>query len=403
MTRPIRVAGLLAYTSITRGNKGVILLTILILSLVSMNLIFVPSLLDGLVSGANDKLVNTYVGNLIVEPAADKDYIRDVDDLILRIEDINGVTAVSARNSIGAELEYNEGQTSCSIHGIVPEREKEVLNVHEWLIEGSYLESKDRDMILLGLQIAGADRPEIEFYTRSLKSVHAGDRVSVRFVNGKEKVYTVKGIFSTEFIQTDLQAFVTETEFRSISALARGNASSIHIKLDEKADVNRVMDEIVRIRDDIKVLSWVEYAGIVRSMTDSFTVINAILNIVNLLVAGITVFIVTYIEVSNRRRQIGIQRAIGIAPFSITVSYLIRAVFYAIIGVVLAILLFINVIMPLEARYPFHFPFGDVFLVVGPLDMVRTGVIVLAVTIIASLLPVRGIIRMKIINAIWSS
>ena len=160
--------------------------------------------------------------------------------------------------------------------------------------------------------------------------------------------------------------------------------------------------EIIRTGEEIKVLSWVEYAGIVRSMTDSFTVINAILNIVNLLVAGITVFIVTYIEVTNRRRQIGIQRAIGITPFSITLAYLIRATLYAVVSVALAVLLFINVVMPLEMRYPFHFPFGDVYLRVGPDKMVWTGSILLVVTILASLLPVRGIMRMKIINAIWS-
>ncbi len=402
MTGTLKVASLLAFTSITRGNIGVILLTIVILTLVAMNLIFVPSLLDGLVWGANDKLINTYVGNVIVEPATEKDLIRDIDNLVPRLEAIEGVIAVSARNTISAQVEYGEERVSCSVHGIIPEREKEVLSVHEWLIEGSYLDSKDREEILLGVQLAGAGRPEIEFYTRSLKNVHAGDKVSVRYINGIEKQYTVKGIFYTEFIQTDLQAFVTETELRSVNALVRNRASSIHIKLAEDADVNAVVKEIVRTREDIKVLSWSEYAGIVRSMTDSFTVINAILNIVNLLVAGITVFIVTYIEVTNRRRQIGIQRAIGITPFSITLSYLIRAIFYAVIGVALALLLFINVVMPLEMKYPFHFPFGDVFLRVGLADMVWTGSIVLAVTIIASLLPVRGMMRMKIINAIWS-
>jgi len=402
MMRNLKVAGLLAFTSIMRGNKGVILLTILILALVSMNLIFVPSLLDGLVSGANDKLIKTYVGNLIVEPDTKEGLIRNVDDFILRLEAIDGVAAVSARNSIGANIEFDEQETGCTIHGIIPEKEKEVLNVHEWMIEGSYLESGDRDAILLGIQVAGADRSGLEFYTRSLKSVHAGDKVSVRFINGKEKVYTVKGIFYTEFIQTDLQAFITDTEFRSINALAKNNARSIHVRLDDSADINRVIDEINDIRKEIKILSWTEYAGIVRSMTDSFTVINAILNIVNLLVAGITVFIVTYIEVSNRRRQIGIQRAIGITPFSISLSYLMRAIFYAAIGVAVAVLLFQNAVIPLEARYPFRFPFGAVYLVVGLTDMVKTGGIVLLVTVAASLIPVRGIIRMKIINAIWS-
>ncbi|MFC2039049.1 hypothetical protein ACFLUG_04695, partial [Chloroflexota bacterium] len=93
---------------------------------------------------------------------------------------------------------------------------------------------------------------------------------------------------------------------------------------------------------------------------------------------------------------------IGITPLSITLAYLIRAVFYAAIGITLSLLLFHNVVIPLEMRYPFHFPFGDVYLRVGVDEMVWTGSLLLAVTIIASLLPVRGIMRMKIINAIWS-
>ena len=43
--KSFRVAGLLGFTSITRGNLGVIVLTILILTLVGLNLLFVPSLL----------------------------------------------------------------------------------------------------------------------------------------------------------------------------------------------------------------------------------------------------------------------------------------------------------------------------------------------------------------------
>jgi ABC-type antimicrobial peptide transport system permease subunit len=78
-----------------------------------------------------------------------------------------------------------------------------------------------------------------------------------------------------------------------------------------------------------------------------------------------------------------------------------RAIFYAVIAVVLAILLFLFVITPFEARYPFHFPFGAVYLPIGLKDMLRMMVIVLSVSLLASFLPVRGVMRMKIMDAIW--
>ena len=137
------------------------------------------------------------------------------------------------------------------------------------------------------------------------------------------------------------------------------------------------------------------------SNTDSFNVINVILNVVNLLIAGITVFIITYIDVANRRRQIGVQRAIGITPWSIIFSYLIRAIFYAVTAIILAMLLFLFVVSPLETKYPFYFPFGAVYLVIGASNIIRMTAIVLSVSLAASFLPVRGMMRMKIMDAIW--
>ena len=66
--KSLKVALLLGFTSVTRGNRSVIVLTIMILTLVGLNLLFVPSLLAGLVSGSNDKLITTYSSDIVVTP-----------------------------------------------------------------------------------------------------------------------------------------------------------------------------------------------------------------------------------------------------------------------------------------------------------------------------------------------
>ncbi len=228
-----------------------------------------------------------------------------------------------------------------------------------------------------------------------------GDKVAVTYANGLEKRYTVRGIFYAEFIQTDLQAFVSEKEFEAVNPLVKDQAASIHVKVVKDADTKSIVEQIGNLRDKLRILTWEDYAGIVRSMTDSFDVINTILNMVNLLVAGITVFIVTYIDVANRKRQIGVQRAIGVTPNSITLAYLARALFYAAMAIILASLLFIYVVVPLEARYPFHFPFGDVYLRAGPSDITRTSLILLGSVVIAAFIPVWAGMREKILDAIW--
>ena len=401
MPKSFRVAGLLSFTSIRKGNPGIILLTISILTLVSLNLLFIPGLLQGLVSGANRQLRNTYSSDIVVQSNTINPFLDNASALVSEIHAIDGVAAVTSRNNLGAYFVFGNERTDAMVYGIQPETDAEVFTINKTIIEGTSLSPDDMDEIMLGVQLAGADKPNLELYARSLLHVHAGDEVNLIYGNGVQKQYRVKGIFYTQFLQTDAEAFVTQAEMQSVYPESSGNAESIYVKAINDAAIPGIMTKINNIESGLRVSNWQDYAGIVQSLTDSFNVINVILNVVNLLIAGITVFIVTYIDVANRRRQIGVQRAIGITPWSIILSYLIRAMFYAVTAIVLAIVLFIFVVSPLEVMYPFYFPFGAVYLVIGLSNIIRMIAIVLSVSLAASFLPVRGVMRMKIMDAIW--
>ena len=379
-----------------------IILTIMILTLVGLNLLFVPSLLAGLVSGSNDKLITTYSGDIVIMSGSDKTpLLDDVRNMLLRVTGILGVAAATPRNSLLSQMSFEGNRATATVYGIQPDSERQVFKVDKYLTEGSYLVPEDRDQILLGIQLAGAGRPNLEFYSRSLQNVHAGDRIKVTFGNGVQKDFTVKGIFYAEFIQTDLQAFITETEFESIMPEAKNRAAYIHVKTVDDKNLQPIVEQISNLGSDLKIITWSDNAGIMRSMTDSFNAIKTILSIVNILVAGFTVFILTYIDVTSRRKQIGIQRAIGITSSAITLAYLMRAVFLALLGTILAGLIFLKVVTPIEALYPFHFPFGAVYLQAGPADLAGMAIILLGVSLVAAFLPVRGVTRMRLMDAIW--
>ena len=84
--------------------------------------------------------------------------------------------------------------------------------IHDHIIEGSYLDSNDRDEIVLGVEIAGGNTAQTaQFLT--LQGVNVGDKVRLTYPNGVQREYTVKGIFQTkEMTQADRLAFVTKTE-----------------------------------------------------------------------------------------------------------------------------------------------------------------------------------------------
>jgi putative ABC transport system permease protein len=312
MIKSLKVAVFLALKSIVRGNIGIIVLTVFMLVLVTMNLLFVPGLISGATISMNTILITTYSGDIIIEPAGDDHVITHVNDLIKSIDSIDGVVAASARSDINAYFTYEDRRMGRVVTGIDPVADREVFNIANNLIEGSYLDSRDRGEILLGIQLAGADHKDAELYSSSLRHVHAGDKIKVTYSNGVEKQYTVKGIFDSGFVQTDLQAFVTKLEFDSVVPNMYDRATSVRVRLEDSVNSYSIIDRIASLRNDIEFQTWQQTAGLVQSFAESFALIDKILNVVNYLVAGITVFIVTYVDVINRRRQIGLSyRPVG--------------------------------------------------------------------------------------------
>ncbi|MFC1999063.1 ABC transporter permease [Chloroflexota bacterium] len=400
--KSLKVAAFMAVKSIARGNRWVFVLIIVMLALVYLNLVFTPAMLAGVVDTINDKIVNTMSGHIMIESKTEEKEIAGIADLMAEIEAVDGVAAVCARSDLPADISYNGERFLTSIYSVEPDKDKRVFNISENLIEGSYLAPGDTNQILLGVQLAGSDMENLELYSASLKSIHAGNVVTVDYPAGLEKQYTVKGIFYVELIQTDLSAFITETEYETLNPLADNTATSLHIRADDGDNLEPILEQIDTLRDGIRYRTWDEVAGILKSMTRTFDDVIRILQVVALIVAAITIFIITYIDLVSKRKQIGIQRAIGITPSSIVLSYVLRAIIYAVVGTLVAVIIFAFIIRPIEARYPFHFPFGDILLPLDIAYLVRSMFILLGVSVVAAFLPAWRTIKIKIIDAIWS-
>jgi len=400
----LKVAAFMALKSLRRGDVRVLLLTISMLILVYVNLIFTPSLLTGAVQKIHDKTKHTISADVVFQASGESPVIVGAEELVSDIGLLEEVEAACSRNSLGAEIHYGSERFASAIYAIDPVKDSQVFQISGTVIEGEYLEPGDTGQILLGAQVAGADLEELELYSSSLKTVHAGSKVVIDYVNGVEREYTVKGIFFTEFVQGDIRAYITEDDYRTmVPPLLQDTATSIHVRLEKGADRSLVVEEVLAMRPGLKYQTWEDALGVLKSMTKSFDQIIAILRTTAFFVAGITIFIVTYVDLVNKRRQIGIERAIGITSTSIVLSYLIRAIVYAAFGILAAALIFRYVIMPIEAQHSFHFPFGNVLLVVDIPVLTSSAAILCGVAIVSAFIPAWQTVRTKIIDAIWSS
>lgn len=398
-TRSWQVGWFLTIRSLARGNIGTSVMTICMMALIFVNLIFATSLINGLTVTAHRQIIDTLTSDVLIEPDPGATYIQPTRQIIHDLMNIPGVSGVTARLNFSAEVKHNEDEGSYRGVAINPDTEARVMALADHIAAGRMLLPTDRNGVLVGIQVAGGKDVLMNAY--SLKGVHVGDVVTVRYSSGFEKDYTVIGIVDYDFVQADNRFFISEQEYMSLFPEYRNHASEISIDaapgVTEQAIVNQIKDRGIAKT----VRTWQDTAGIVESFTASFDIVNFVLSIVALIVAGITIFIVMYVDVVNRRRQIGILRAIGISENSIAISYLLRAVLYAISGVIVGMALFRFGVMPLFANRPLLLPLGQVRPSIEMNIMYVRALALLLVSFLGAYIPVQRALRMHIIDAIW--
>jgi putative ABC transport system permease protein len=412
----LKLALFLAFKSIIKGNRWALVLIILVMSLSFANLLLTPSILSGVTNTLNQQQIDTLYSNIIIDPPPDDYYLDNAGAVMRAVEEIPGVAGVSSHLVSNAFIEYqwqdkdspsDKGDSGTwSVIGIDPVREAGVTTIYENIIEGSYLDKNDRDEIVLGVEIAGGDRAQTaEFLT--LQGVGVGDKVLLTYPNGVQREYLVKGIFQAkETGQADRLAFVTSQEMASVlgQQVYKDRASQILVRtLPELAQDEQVIMQIEALGLDAEVRSWEEYGGAMGGIVSSFDVIASLIGSIGLVVAGIVMFIVIYVNVINKRRQIGILRAIGIKRDVIIGSFLTQSIFYAVLGIIFGGLIFGYGIQPYFELHPLDLPIGAVSLSIKSITVSGAVFGLLVAAVLAGVIPVLNITRQRIIQAIWGS
>jgi ABC-type transport system, involved in lipoprotein release, permease component len=80
--------------------------------------------------------------------------------------------------------------------------------------------------------------------------------------------------------------------------------------------------------------------------------ISVILSVISILVAAIVIFVIIYVNALNKRRQIGILKAIGIKQSIIINAYIMQSLFYTFFGVIIGLALVFCITVPFLKAHP---------------------------------------------------
>ncbi len=422
----------LAIRQVTRGSKWATGLIIFIMMLTFLNLVATSGLLVGIVDGAARSFKEQWSGELFIETRNEKDYIEHTNDIVNVLASFPQVTAYSPRIIAGAKIEANweqkrkasdENSVSNQIAGIDPQKEDATTHLGKSVVEGEWLQPGDTQGIVIGAGYL-AKYSRVSDLVALLRDVKPGDTVRVTVSRKKSLVtaeqnfavnpdltttdsvtqdFIVRGIIDSKVQFVTSRAYILDSELKKMLNKTDGEVSEIAIVMKPGTNPYEVKNPLV-------ANGFTEYAKINTAEEGSpdflvkiklfFSIIGSILGSISIVVGLVTIFIIIYINALTRKRQIGILKAIGVKGFAIEFSYVCQALFYVIVGSLLATVLIFVVIKPLIDAHPIDTPFARIVLST-PLDTIAVKfALVFIVSIFAGYLPARIIVKANTLNAI---
>lgn len=422
------VGTLLAKRQITRGNFWINVLIVGIMTLTFLSLVVISGILIGLLEGSFEANREHYSGDVFISTLPDKSSIQSTSVIRSTLESLPVVEKFTLRYKAGATIEANyrdrrdfsklPNTVGVNILGIDPEKENNVTQLSDSIVEGSMLSSTESGYILLGSTFIRRYSNFSDLF-EPLDGVYPGDRVKVSVTgkgltfnsdfsgdnisNSNTQEFIVKGIVKSKVDGVSIAGFITESDYRRLTGDTSLNAQEIAIKkasgyddvyiknillsygFDNYAKIQTADEAIPKFLDDMK---------------QTMNLLGAAIGGVGLIVSAITIFIVIYINALTRRKFIGILKGIGISGLAIEIAYILQSVFYVFIGSLVGAIIVYGFLIPVIAANPIDFPFSDGILVADPVPTFIKFLILFSVTVIAGYLPARLIVKKNTLDSI---
>jgi len=399
MFNNIRVGFVSATSSIKRGNKKTLSFIIFVLALIFVNLVFLPSMIGGMTGMFNGFMQYPY-GDIVIEPSMDNSYINNADDVLKKARAVPDVKAATKRLDVGASIQHKHKVVGSTITGLLPSEEYDVSNYPNIIAEGDFLGELSRDEIIIGaMLVEGYFGSEIY---DNLGGIRVGSLVNVTYSNGVVRTYKVKGIMEGTFELVDLNALVHYKEIEDVYGLEESKATSVVIRVKNPDDSAKIKEKIIAAGVKEPVFTNTEKSdAILRQAMQSIDMINFVSNYVSLIVGAALILIIIYINVLNRKKEIGILKAVGISPGSIVISYAFISMFYVSSGILAGLILYFLLMFYFTVS---PITFYETMTIIPEIQgglVIKSIFTMLIMSVIAGVLPAWRVSKESILEAIW--
>ncbi len=430
--RYLKVGSFLARRQISRGSIWITLLIIAIMTLTFLSLVVIPGILVGIIQGSSEQNEEHFTGDLYLTTLPDETSIVNTQDIIRVLSEIPEVANYSVRYQIAASIEtgyinrpdFTKDAEKLSINAfaINPGKENATTNLDKFMVEGEMLEDGESGYIVIGSTLLAKYSSFADLF-EPLRDVKVGEPVKVTLQgqsmdgfeadqamrgnantdSGQTTEFIVKGILKSKVGELSSGVFISEQDYRRISGMQSMQAKQIVIKHDKSLSDDEFKKIALHYGFDKYAKVQTAREAIPKFLDDmqaTFAMLGNLIGLIGIVVSSITIFIVIYINALTRRKFIGILKGIGISETAIETAYLMQALFYAVVGIGVGMIVVYALLAPAFQAHPLDFPFSDGILVARIPETLGKAMFLIGVTMIAGFLPARLIVQKNTLDSI---
>lgn len=393
----LKVMFFLAYKNLTK-SKITFMVIVAVMAMSFLSITFFASIIDGLGYEFEEGMIRGQTGHLMIEPQEDDLYISDSGELVKDIRRIPGVVGVARRLDASAVARYETIEIGNPVLFIEAENEKDVSDYWSNVIVGEYLSKRDTDELLIGANLVESYAAEGD--TQKRFDVDVGDKITLGFSNGFVKEYRIKGIYKTGSRFVDDKIIINFEQYQLIFGPTDDIASNILIALPQRGMEESYTEKLISLGVSEQINKWQTKMGAVNQFVGSLQITNQITGTIGLLTAFATIYIIIFINVTNKRKQIGILKAVGIKKQVILGSYVLQSLAYGITGVIIGNIV-MKLLLLLLSIHPLSMPIGPVVPILTTERLMTTSATLILASIIAGFFPSRKAADENILAAIF--
>lgn len=404
----MKIIPFLAYKDLVRDRK-IVLLVIFLLAFSYVNLTFFPAFLNGLSDTFQNEVVDTGTSHIIIQPRSESNsiYLPFESSTRKKIDLVPGVVGSSSQISLSGTIFFEGKQMGVGLTALSPSEDRAVTTIQDKVLKGDFLSDSDTSQVMLGELIAGRkieDRIGREggfgAATEGLGGVDPGEKVTIRFSNGVEREYRVKGITgSPGFSLVSQTVYITKKEAEDVLGI-EDQASQILVRLSNKNEAARYKKLILELGiPNAKIQTWAEASTFAEGINQTFGVVILVTTLVGVVIVMATVGIVIFINTSRKKRIIGVLKAVGMQKNQIMMIFLFESLLFGIVGTVMGAVIVYSTVYYLNAN-PIMLPLGSLRPVLYPETAVNAVAILIMSSVVAGYLPARLASRQNVLETI---